>query len=38
VVAVATSGDDDPGARGPAILSIDATSAWRDAATVGGRR
>lgn len=37
-VVVATGGDSDDTARGPAILGIDASSAWRDASTVGGRR
>jgi hypothetical protein len=37
VIAV-TTGSDDGGARGPAVLGIDQTSAWRDPATVGGRK
>lgn len=37
VVALATSGDDDV-PRGPAVLGIDGTGAWRDPATIGGRR
>jgi len=37
VVALTTGGSDDV-ARGPAVLGIDGTSAWRDPATIGGRR
>lgn len=37
VVALTTGGDDDI-ARGPAVLGIDGSSAWRDPATIGGRR
>ncbi len=37
VVALATGGDDEV-PRGPAVLGIDGTSAWRDPATIGGRR
>lgn len=38
VTAIAlSSGSDSPGARGPAILSVDGSAAWRDPATFGGR-
>ncbi len=37
VVVLATGGDEDV-PRGPAVLGIDGTSAWRDPATIGGRR
>jgi len=37
VVALTAGGDNDV-ARGPAVLGIDGSSAWRDPATIGGRR
>ncbi len=37
VIALTAGGEDDV-ARGPAVLGIDGTSAWRDPATIGGRR
>jgi hypothetical protein len=36
IIAV-TSGSGDDTVRGPAILSIDGSAAWRDGATIGGR-
>lgn len=36
-IIAATSGSGDDTVRGPAILSIDGTAAWRDGATIGGR-
>lgn len=37
-IIAATAGGDDDVVRGPAVLGIDGSSAWRDPATIEGRR